>query len=147
MDESKRGISPFWRPRAAAPLYFGALVVLLLLSGCGQESAKDSYTLLGIQDYSHGRVGRFSARVAVKEGLPKEMVRLVVRDVVAKVVEENRADVCWVLIHKGEPPTMDNLLASAQWVSPSLKGEDKPFVEVSSDATPYAGAPIYITWP
>jgi hypothetical protein len=147
MDERNIGISPLGRPRAAASLFFAALAALLLLSACGQEGPKDSYNLLGIQDYSHGRVGRFSARVAVREDFPKEMVRLVVRDVVAKMVEENRADVCWVLIHKGEPPTMDNLLASAQWVSPSLPDEDKPFVEVSSDATSYAGAPIYITWP
>lgn len=147
MDESTRGALRPRRPREAAPLLLAALAALLLISGCGQEGPKDSYSLLGIQDYSHGRVGRFSARVAVKEGLPEEMVRLVVRDVVAKMVEENRADVCWVLIHKGEPPTMDNLVASAQWVSPSLPAEDRPFIEVSSDATPYAGAPIYITWP
>jgi hypothetical protein len=75
------------------------------------------------------------------------MVRIVVREVVVKLVETQRADVCWVVVHTGEPATMNNLLASAQWVSPSLSPEERPYLEVSSDATPYAGAPIYITWP
>lgn len=135
-----------WPLTRGAPL-LGALVLLFLLAGCGPQEAKPTYTILGVQDFSHGRVGRFSARVAVKEDTPREMVRLVVREVVSKVVESNRADVCWVVVHTGEPATLNNLLASAQWVSPSLPPEDRPFIEVSSDATDYAGAPIYISWP
>jgi hypothetical protein len=129
------------------PLTMAALILLFMLGACGREEPGTAYNILGVQDYSHGRVGRFSARVVVNEDLPREMVRLVVREVVAKVVEDNRADVCWVIVHGGEPATLNNLLASAQWISPSLLPEDRPFIEVSSDATPYSGAPIYISWP
>lgn len=124
-----------------------AFWLLPVLSGCGPEEHKATYTILGVQDYSHGRIGKFSARVAVQPDLPRETVRLVVREVAAEVVEANRADVCWVLIHTARPATMDNLLASAHWVSPALPPDDRPYIEVSDDAIPYAGAPIYITWP
>jgi hypothetical protein len=63
------------------------------------------------------------------------------------VVETYRADVAWVLVHKGKPPTMDNLIVSAQWVSPALGPKERPYVEVSDDAISYAGAPIYLHWP
>jgi len=134
------------RQRIAARRAVSALWVIALLTGCGQEAPQSSYTILGTQDYSHGRVGRFSARVAVRPDLPRETVRLIVREVTAKVVEAHRADVCWVLVHTGEPATMDNLLASTQWVSPALPKEERPYIEVSDDEISYSGASIYITW-
>ena len=136
-----------WRRGAVRAAAVGLVGLFLLLSGCGQQESKATYTLVGVQDFSHGRVGRFSARVVVKPDLPREMVRIVVREVVSKVVETHRADVCWVVVHTGQPPTMDNLIASAQWVSSALPAEDRPYIEVSDDAVSYAGAPIYITWP
>ncbi|MCZ6661166.1 MAG: hypothetical protein O6916_06995 [bacterium] len=135
------------RQRIAARRAVSALWVIALLAGCGQEAPQSSYTILGIQDYSHGRVGRFSARVAVRPDMPRETVRLVIREVTAKVVEAHRADVCWVLVHTGEPATMDNLLASTQWVSPALPSKERPYIEVSDDEISYSGAIIYITWP
>ena len=131
--------------RIAAAL--AASVFLLAAAGCGSEEPKAAYTILGVQDYSHGRVGKFSARVVVRPEMPREAVRSVVREVVAQVVEKNRADVCWVLVHTGRPATIDNLSATAQWVSPALPQDDRPFIEVSDDAVAYAGAPIYIIWP
>ncbi|MFQ5893641.1 MAG: hypothetical protein ACE5H5_04945 [Nitrospinota bacterium] len=124
-----------------------ALGVLALLVGCGPAAPEATSTIDGVQDFSHGRVGRFSARVVVRPELPRETVRIVVREVTAQVAEAHRADVAWVLVHTGQPPTMDNLLASAQWVSPALPSEDRPYIEVSDDALPYAGSPIYLTWP
>ncbi|MFQ6672921.1 MAG: hypothetical protein ACE5KY_06445 [Candidatus Tectimicrobiota bacterium] len=103
-----------------------ALGVLALLVGCGPEEPQATYTIVGIQDFSHGRVGRFSARVVVRPELPRETVRIVVREVTAQVAEAHRADVAWVLVHTGQPPTMDNLLASAQWVSPALPPKSGP---------------------
>ncbi len=135
------------RQRVAGRTVLAALGILAILVGCGPEEPKTTYTVLGIQDFSHGRVGRFSARVAVRADLPREMVRIVVREVTAQVVEAHRADICWVLVHTGRPATMDNLVASAQWVSPALPPKERPYIEVSDDAIEYAGAPIYITWP
>ncbi|MEE9197605.1 MAG: hypothetical protein V3U45_05635, partial [bacterium] len=54
------------RQRIAARRAVSALWVIALLAGCGQEAPQSSYTILSTQDYSHGRVGRFSARVAVR---------------------------------------------------------------------------------
>lgn len=146
MESAGKAESPPPGPRAFIPGALVALLALLLVFGCGKEETKAAYTILGVQDYSHGRVGRFSARVAVSPELPREMVRHVVKDVVSQVVESHRADVCWVLVHNAQPPTMKNLIASAQWISPALPPEDKPYVEVSEDAVPYQGATIYITW-
>lgn len=105
--------------------------------GCSRgEKTESIYEILSLQDFSHGQVGKYSAKVYIKEGLTEEIIKEIIKDVTLKVRRDNNADVVWILVYKSKIPTLDTLTATTQWINKNLKKELWPYVEKS---------PVFIT--
>ena len=123
------------------------LIILLVLLGCSRaEKSRSSYEILSVQDFSHGEVGKFSAKVYLKQGLPEKDIKKIIKDITGKIERENNADVVWLLVYNSKTPTIDNLIATTQWIHKDLKKELRPYVEKSPVSIPLHHSPIYITW-
>lgn len=113
-------------------LFIVSLFALFLLFGCGKDEKTESiYEILSVQDFSHGQVGKYSAKVYIKEGLSEDSIKKIIKDVTLKVRRENNADVVWILVYKSRIPTLDTLTATTQWINKNLKKELWPYVEKS----------------
>lgn len=105
--------------------------------GCSRgEKTESIYEILSLQDFSHGQVGKYSAKVYIKEGLTEEIIKEIIKDVTLKVRRDNNADVVWILVYKSKIPTLDTLTATTQWINKNLKKELWPYLEKS---------PVFIT--
>lgn len=118
-------------------IFILCLVVPFLFLGCGKDEKPESiYEILSVQDFSHGQVGKYSAKVYIKEELTEEIINEIIKDVTLKVRRDNNADVVWILVYKSKIPTLDTLTATTQWINKNLKKELWPYVEKS---------PVFIT--
>ena len=122
-------------------------LVLLLFLGCGKEE-KDgaSYQILSVQDFSHGQVGKFSAKVYIKKDLTKDTMIGIIRDVTSKIRKDNNADIVWLAVYQSKIPTFNTLIATTQWINKGLKEELRPFAERSPVSVLLENSPVYITW-
>jgi len=118
-------------------IFILCLFVPFLFLGCSRgEKTESIYEILSLQDFSHGQVGKYSAKVYIKEGLTEEIIKEIIKDVTLKVRRDNNADVVWILVYKSKIPTLDTLTATTQWINKNLKKELWPYLEKS---------PVFIT--
>jgi hypothetical protein len=99
-----------------------------------------------VQDFSHGPVGKFSAKVYIDKNLSREAATEIIKDITLKIRRENNADVVWLVLYNTEIPTFDSVVATTQWINSGLKEELRPYVEKSPGSVLLENSPIYIRW-